>query len=198
MCLQILNEDPSSASKGRGHGLGLALPSMGCSLVWMPSMSLCVLPTPANACVLLCKLNSLTEPSFHQALCGDNNPHCTRLTGLTRDHGGHPPAQHLTGPQAESASSCFPLSAFPLHSRGHTCVKETVHACVLSRIRLLSAPWTVAHQASLSMGFFQARILEEVAISSCRGSFQSRDLTHVFCIGRGILYHCTTWEAKGT
>ena len=32
-------------------------------------------------------------------------------------------------------------------------------------------PWTiVAHQAPLSMGFFQARILEWVAISSSRGS----------------------------
>ena len=28
-----------------------------------------------------------------------------------------------------------------------------------------ATPWTVAHQASLSMGFFQARILEWVAIS---------------------------------
>ena len=31
-------------------------------------------------------------------------------------------------------------------------------------------PWTVAHQAPLSMGFFQARILEWVAISFSRGS----------------------------
>ena len=29
----------------------------------------------------------------------------------------------------------------------------------------LWAPWTVAHQASLPMEFFQARILEEVTIS---------------------------------
>ena len=31
-------------------------------------------------------------------------------------------------------------------------------------------PWTVAHQAPLSMGFFQTRILEWVAISFSRGS----------------------------
>ena len=45
-------------------------------------------------------------------------------------------------------------------------------------------------------GIFQARILE------CRflfqGSFRPNDRTHVSCfscIGRSILYHCTTWEA---
>ena len=40
-------------------------------------------------------------------------------------------------------------------------------------------------------GILQARILEWVAISSSRGSFQPRDRTHVsyvFCIGRQNLY----------
>ena len=36
-------------------------------------------------------------------------------------------------------------------------------------------PWTVAHQAPLSMGIFQARILEWVALSSSRDSSQPRD-----------------------
>jgi len=35
----------------------------------------------------------------------------------------------------------------------------------------------------------QARILKWVAISSCKGSSQPRDQTHVSCIGRRILYH---------
>ena len=35
----------------------------------------------------------------------------------------------------------------------------------LSRVRLLATPWTVAYQAPLSMGFFQARVLEWVAIA---------------------------------
>ena len=35
----------------------------------------------------------------------------------------------------------------------------------LSRVRLLATPWTVAHQAPLSMGFFQARVLEWGAIA---------------------------------
>ena len=45
-------------------------------------------------------------------------------------------------------------------------------------------------------GIFQARILEQVAISFCRRSFQLRDQTHVSCIGRQILYHCAIWEAQ--
>ena len=49
-------------------------------------------------------------------------------------------------------------------------------------------------------GILQARILECVAISYCRGSFQPRDWTWVSCIsciGRWILYHCTIWESPG-
>ena len=45
-------------------------------------------------------------------------------------------------------------------------------------------PWTVAHQAPLSMGMFQARILEWVAMPSSRGSSQPRDRTQVSPIGR--------------
>ena len=33
------------------------------------------------------------------------------------------------------------------------CVCVCVHACVLSCAQLFEIPWTVAHQASLSMGF---------------------------------------------
>ena len=35
----------------------------------------------------------------------------------------------------------------------------------LSRVRLFATPWTVAYQAPPFVGFFQARILEWVAIS---------------------------------
>ena len=35
-------------------------------------------------------------------------------------------------------------------------------------------PWTVAHQALLSMGLLQARILEWVAVPSSRGPSQPR------------------------
>ena len=47
-------------------------------------------------------------------------------------------------------------------------------------------------------GIFQSKILEWVAITYSRGSSWPRDWTHVSCascIGRQVLYHCSTWEA---
>ena len=67
-------------------------------------------------------------------------------------------------------------------------------ACVLSHFScgpFFATPWTVAHQAPLSVGILQARTLEWVAMPSSRGSFQPRDRIHVsyvFCIGRQVLY----------
>ena len=43
------------------------------------------------------------------------------------------------------------------------------------------------------LGISQVRILEWVAISSCRGSSRPRDWTHIFCIGRWTLFH---WANK--
>ena len=59
---------------------------------------------------------------------------------------------------------------------------------LLSRIWLFVTPWTVAYQAPLSMGIFQARILEWV-----RGSSRPRDRTWVSCIvgGRFIIWAIT-------
>ena len=50
----------------------------------------------------------------------------------------------------------------------------------------LATPWTVAHQALLSMGVLQARILEWVAMPSSRGSSQPKDQTLVSCIAGGF------------
>ena len=36
---------------------------------------------------------------------------------------------------------------------------------LLSRVLLFATPWTAAHQALPSMGFFKARVLEWVAIA---------------------------------
>ena len=76
-----------------------------------------------------------------------------------------------------------------------------VHACVLShfsRVWLFATPWSIAHQAPLSMGILQVRILEWVAMPSSRRSSRPRDQTcvsYVSCIGKHVLYHYTTWEA---
>ena len=44
-------------------------------------------------------------------------------------------------------------------------------------------------------GILQVRILEWVAIPFSGGSSPPSDWTHVFCIGRQILYHWVNWEA---
>ena len=59
---------------------------------------------------------------------------------------------------------------------------------LLSHDQLFATPWTVAHQAPLSVGILQARILEWVAMPFSGGSSQPREG------GRWILYHCATWE----
>ena len=45
---------------------------------------------------------------------------------------------------------------------------------VLSHVQLFATPWTVAHQAPLSMGILQARILEWVVMPSSRKYMLSR------------------------
>ena len=162
----------------------------------------------------------------------------------------------------------------------HTCVHSCTHllGLVLGHVRLFVTPWTVAHQAPLSMGFFRQKywsipvfwssdinswligkvpdagrdwgqkekkasedemagwhhrcnghelgqtlgdgegqeglvccsswgsqsrtqlgdritILEQVVISSSRGSSRPRDWTLISCIGQQILYHWATREA---
>ena len=44
----------------------------------------------------------------------------------------------------------------------------------ISHVQLFVTPWTVAYQAPPSMGFFQARVLEWIAISFFRGSSRPR------------------------
>ena len=59
------------------------------------------------------------------------------------------------------------------------CLYVHVHALSLSRVQLSATPSTAAHQALLSMGILQARILEWAAMPSSRGSPQPRGQTQV-------------------
>ena len=80
----------------------------------------------------------------------------------------------------------------PLPTPRPVLINILVHPLSLSRVQLFVTPWTVARQALLSMGFSWQEYLEWVAISSSRGSSQSRVQTHiswVSCICRQILYH---------
>ena len=66
--------------------------------------------------------------------------------------------------------------------------------CLVARSCLtFVTPWTVAHQAPLSMGILQARILEWIAMPSSRGPSQHRDWTYVYCIVGGFF---TIWAIR--
>ena len=77
---------------------------------------------------------------------------------------------------------------------GDICSCLCAPSCLTPRDRMAcSLPGSSVH------GTLQARILEQVAISSSRGSSPPRDWTHnsfVSCIGRWILYHWATWETR--
>ena len=80
-------------------------------------------------------------------------------------------------------------------------MKAKVKVKSLSCVQLFATPWTVAYQASPSMGFsvhgiLQARILEWVTISFSRGSSQPRDQTRVSRIGGRHFYLWATREAQ--
>ena len=62
---------------------------------------------------------------------------------------------------------------------------------------LFATPWTAARQASLSMGFFQAKILEWVVISFSRGSSPPRDQTRVSCTADRLFTVWAPREAQG-
>ena len=73
-----------------------------------------------------------------------------------------------------------------------------LYACVFSRAWLFFGCMDCSPPGFSVHGIFQARILEWIAISSSKGSFQSRDWTCgscSSCIGRWILYHWVAWEA---
>ena len=77
----------------------------------------------------------------------------------------------------------FPVGLFVLLQLSPTCGCVCVCVCVcvgrFSHIQLFATRWIVACQPLLSHWIFLARILEWVAISSSRGSSQSRDQTRI-------------------
>ena len=59
---------------------------------------------------------------------------------------------------------------------------------------VLDSVYSVAHQATLSMGVLQARTMERVAIPFFQGSFQLRNWTWVSCIASRFFIVWTTRE----
>ena len=86
--------------------------------------------------------------------------------------------QEIVQPASQQVDCTVPLSRF-------------------SRGQLSATLWT-AHQAPLSMGILEARILEWIPMSCSRVSSQPRDQTcssYVSSTGRQVLTTSTTWEA---
>ena len=71
-------------------------------------------------------------------------------------------------------------------------LEEKVEGIVSDQNVTLCDPMDCSPPGSSVHEIFQARILEWVAISF------STDRTWVSCIGRWILYHCSTWETQKT
>ena len=89
--------------------------------------------------------------------------------------------------------SAFPSHSHKIHYRvqyGNKLLKKSKSYVTLCD------PWTGAHQAPLSMGILQARILEWVAISFSSGFSQPRDWTRVSRIAGRHLIIWATREAR--
>ena len=71
--------------------------------------------------------------------------------------------------------SCVASGFFTTEPLGKPSGTLRVKVKSLSCVRLFATPQTVVYQASPSMGFFQARVLEWAAISFSRGSSRPRD-----------------------
>jgi len=71
--------------------------------------------------------------------------------------------------------------------------------CVLSRVQLFAAPWTVAHQAPLSMGFPRQEYWSGLPFPPS-GDFSDPGIEPMLLaspsIGRWVFYPCATWEAS--
>ena len=63
-------------------------------------------------------------------------------------------------------------------------------ACVLSRVRLFVTPWTVDHQAPLSMGFSRQEYCPGLPCPP-PGDLPNPEMepmSHISCIGKQVLY----------
>ena len=75
----------------------------------------------------------------------------------------------------------------------YSLITKKVKVKSLSRVWLVVTPWTAAHQAPLSMGIFQARVLEWVTISFSRESSLPRGWAWVSrIVDRGF----TVWATR--
>ena len=104
--------------------------------------------------------------------------------------------------QIMSTSEYMPRSGINAETLGFSpdgaCVCVCVCVCCVQSCLTLCDPLDCSPPSSSVHGNPQTRVLEQVAISSFRGSSRPRDRTRVSlvsCISKQILYHCITREA---
>ena len=135
-------------------------------------------------------------------------PHCRQILYLPNHQGSPSTHRHTkqvrTCPQAPELPSesglrsalqwdypNWPSSLQQTPSISALCCEDlsdliSVLCWVIQLCLIFATPWTVAHQAPLSIGFFQARIREPVAISFSKEPARPRDRTLISCVGRQI------------
>ena len=97
----------------------------------------------------------------------------------------HPP--HHAPPISTTPTHLPPLTSRSLSIQPLTHLSPPHHCGLsLSAVSNSVTPWTVVHQAPLSMEMVQARILEWFAMPFSRGSSQFRNQTGVSCIAGGF------------
>ena len=116
---------------------------------------------------------------------------CSYYLGGFSHHYIHRQSQLIAVSRASCTSSSPWNCPLALYCYGH--LVSIVQ--LLSHIWLFCGPMDCSLPGSSVHGISQARILKWVAISFSGGSSQPRDQTHVFCIGRKVLYPWATWEA---
>ena len=114
--------------------------------------------------------NSLSAFRVHQS-----------VSSLWLLHSPHPQHTHThTYTKLKHYDSCWILTSHCLPHYLNKFVVQSLH------VWLFVTTLTVAHQAPLTMGFLQARILEWVTMPSSRGSSQPRNWIQVSCILGGF------------
>ena len=105
----------------------------------------------------------------------------------------HPAAVH-SAKQYLSAFKITSVLKWALYTLLGLCFGTLCCAQSLSCVWLFATPWTVAHQASLSIGILQARTLEWAALPSAREYSQSRNQT---LVSGGLTYALISFIAEG-
>ena len=146
------------------------------------------LPFTGVQCALLRNLKMLEGTRFTSNLIQKlgRGCVCVCVCMCARAHAGVCACMHTYSVVSDSACACVCVCV---------CLCVCSYAYLLSCVWLFATPWSAACEAPLSGGFFQARILEWVAVSFTRGSSRLRDRTWVSCtVGKFI----TGWATRET